>query len=137
MLKQKYLYLLLTAIMSVSLFACSDDDSDIEPSFAQIVISPEQDVYHVGDVVKCSITRTSPGSDTLKEDSYWWYASWWFSDSEMKADFAEFNDSNVNTSDEITLTTAGKVKLYFFGQLKYPNWDWRKVEIARTITVVE
>ena len=138
MLKSKYLYLLLVALLSFGLTACGDDDDKgAEPSFGQIVISPEKDVYHVGDVVTCSITRTSPGTGDLRDASYWWYTSWWFVDSDMKADFQDFDASNVSTSEPITLTVPGQVKLYFFGRLEYPIWDWRKVEIARTITVVE
>ena len=65
------------------------------------------------------------------------YASWWFPDPEMKADFQDFDESGVNTSAEITLTEAGEMKIYFFGKLDFPNFDWRKVEIARTVTVAE
>lgn len=114
-----------------------DDDKISEPTFSHITITPEKEIYHVGDIVTCSINRTSPGIGDLRDTSYWWYTSWWFTDSEMKADFQEFSDDNVNTSSPITLTTPGRVTLYFFGRLEYPHWDWRKIEIGRTITVVE
>lgn len=132
----KYLTLLLMAVIPLLVTAC-DDDKDLEPTFSQIVISPAKDVYKVGDVVTCSITRTSEGTGDLRGADYWWYASWWFDNSELKADFQEFDDSNVCTSSEITLTEAGNVTLYFFGRLDYPHYDKRKVEIARTITVTE
>lgn len=138
MFQIKYLSLLLVLLCSVGLWSCSDDDGPQSPTFGRVVISPERDVYHVGDVVTCSIVRTSEGSTAdLREASYWWYASWWFSDSEMKADFEDFGEDGINTSAEITLTEAGEVTLYFFGKLDFPNFDWRKVEIGRTITVVE
>ena len=138
MLKSKYLKLLMSLFLCLGTTACGDDDDNAsEPAFSRIVITPEQDVYHVGDVVTCSITRTSPGTGDLRDASYWWYASWWFADSEMKADFQDFSDDNTCTSSPITLTTPGSVNIYFFGRLEYPHWDWRKVEIARTLTVVE
>lgn len=138
MSKNKYLNLLVIILMAVYVAACGDDDDKIsEPKFSNIVITPEKEIYHVGDIVTCSINRTSPGNGDLRGTSYWWYTSWWFADSEMKADFQEFADDNVNTSSPITLTTPGQVTLYFFGRLEYPHWDWRKIEIGRTITVVE
>lgn len=136
MLKQKYLCLFLS-LLGLVITSCSDDDKSVEPTFGPISIIPEQEVYHVGDVITCSIVRTSEGSPNLRDASYWWYASWWFSDPELKADFQEFDTSNVCTSGPITLTKSGSVTLYFFGKIDFPNFDWRKVEIGRTITVVE
>lgn len=128
------LMLLCLALVPAS---CSDDDKPQSPTFGTITITPEKEVYKVGDVITCSIKQLSEGSPELKEASYWWYASWWFSDSEMKADFEDFGEDGINTSAEITLTEPGEVTLYFFGKLDFPNFDWRKVEIGRTITVVE
>jgi hypothetical protein len=119
-----------------ALASCSDDDQEL-PGFTTISITPEQSVYHVGDVITCSITETKAAPDGLKAASYWWYASWWFTDSTMTADFQDFDDNKTCTSSQITLTKAGDVTLYFFGRLEYPKFDYRKVEIARTITVVE
>lgn len=135
----KHFGLLLAALLGAAgLASCSDDDGDIaEPSFSQITITPQKDVYSVGDVITCTITLTSPGSDNLRDASYWWYASWWFADSELTADFQDFDDNGLCTSSTIELTTPGEVTLYFFGRLEYPNWDWRKVEIGRTIKVAE
>lgn len=139
MLKAKYIYILLMLLgLSATTTSCSDDDrKSVSPTFSTITVTPEKDVYRVGDVVTCSISRLSDGTPDLKESSYWWYASWWFADSEMKADFQDFDESGMNTSSEITLTRAGDVTLYFFGKLEFPNFDWRKVEIGHTITVVE
>lgn len=137
MLKNKYLTLLMLAFIPLFMTACTDDDKDYEPTFSQIVISPVKDVYKVGDVITCSISKTSEGTGDLRSADYWWYASWWFDDSEMRADFQEFNSENICTSSEITLTEPGSVTLYFFGRLDYPHYEKRKVEIARTITVME
>ena len=137
MFKTKCIFISL--IMCFVAFAsCSDDDNrSVEPTFSGITITPEKDVYRVGDVITCHITCLSQPSPDIKEQSYWWYASWWFPDPEMKADFQDFDESGVNTSAEITLTEAGEMKIYFFGKLDFPNFDWRKVEIARTVTVAE
>lgn len=125
------------AFLPLLMTACDDDDKGYEPSFSEIVISPAKDVYKVGDVITCSINRTSEGTGDLRGADYWWYASWWFDNTEMKADFQEFDAQNVCTSSRITLTEPGQVTLYFFGRLDYPHYDKRKVEIARTITVTE
>lgn len=137
MLKNKYGIMLTALLMSLFMASCDDGDSGLEPTFSRIEIKPAKEIYHVGDVVTCSIQRTSAGTGDLRNASWWWYASWWFADSEMKADFQDFNASDVCESSQITLTEPGEVTLYFFGRLEYPHYDWRKIEIARTITVVE
>ena len=121
---------------TLSLTACSDDDPVI-PSYGEIQIMPQKDVYHVGDVITCTIIEKSQPQEGLKADSYWWYASWWFSDPEMTADFQEFDSNRCNTSSPITLTEPGEVTIYFFGRLEYPRFDFRKVEIGKKITVIE
>lgn len=137
MFKTKCIFISLI-MCCVAFASCSDDDNrSVEPTFSGITITPEKDVYRVGDVITCHITCLSQPSPDIKEQSYWWYASWWFPDPEMKADFQDFDESGVNTSAEITLTEAGEMKIYFFGKLDFPNFDWRKVEIARTATVAE
>lgn len=136
MSKSKILYLL-TILLIPTIFTACDDDPATEPSFSEISITPEKEVYRVGDVITCSIKRTSPGTGDLRNSSYWWYVSNWFENSEMKADFEEFDSSETNTSEPITLSEPGEITLYFFGRLEYPNWDWRKIEISRTIHVIE
>lgn len=117
--------------------SCNDDESNVViPTYSDITITPEQAVYHVGDVIKCSITQKSDGSSDLLETSYWWYASWWYGSPNQTADFQNFTNGTCASS-EIVLTKSGEVKLYFFGQLKYPEWNWIKVEIPRIITVEE
>ncbi len=134
MFKTKYIFIMLM-ICGLAFASCSDDESSVAPVFSGITVTPEKDVYSVGDVITCRISRISEGTPDLRDASYWWYASWWFPDPEMKADFQNFDDSGVNTSAEITLTESGEVTLYFFGKLEFPNFDWRKVEIGKTIIV--
>lgn len=137
MLKRTYIYLL-AIVLGLGLSACSDDDKGCSmPAFGTIEVTPAQSEYHVGDVVSCSIRMLTPAGESLQEATYWWYASWWFSDPNLKADFSEADDSGVFTSEPIELTEAGDVTLYFFGRVQFPRFDWRKVEIGRTITVVE
>ena len=128
---------LMIVLAATSVCSCSDDDDIVEPTFSGITVTPEQAVYHVGDVITLTIHRTSTGSDNLTGETYWWYASWWFSDPDMKADFQEFTTDGTCTSSEITLTEPGEVTLYFFGQARYPKWDYRKIEISKIITVIE
>ena len=116
--------------------SCSDDEDDTRlPSFDEMTITPAQDVYHVGDRITCSIRMTSPASSNLKKATWWFYASWMFAGDE-DVDFQE-SENNVFTSSTITLTKAGNQTLYFFGRCEYPKFDFRKVEIAKTIKVVE
>ena len=128
--------LMITGMLAVfALTACSDDDDISLPTFSEITVSPARDVYHVGDKVTCTIHRQTTGSETLKGYSYWWYTSWWFPDPDQKADFESSDTAGTCTSAEIELTKAGDVTLYFFGQLQYPKWDYRKVEIGKTLHV--
>lgn len=127
--------ILLALIALLPLGACSDDDDPGLPGFGEIIVTPEKDVYEVGDQVTCTIRMTSPGGPALKKATYWWYTSWWFQSTDNPVDFQEFNADNECVSSTITLTEAGDVKLLFFGRLEYPKYDWRKVEIAKTIKV--
>lgn len=137
MLKIKSIGLLLVLFSLLVCTSCSDDDENYEPAFTSISITPEKDVYHVGDVITCTITETKEASTTLKNATYWWYASWWFSDPNLTADFQSFDDQKTCTSSPITLTKPGEVNLYFFGRLEYPQFDFRKVEITKKIIVQE
>jgi len=134
MTKSKYLTMLLLVAVFLGFTGCSDDDEPQMPIFGTISVSPEKDVYQVGDEVVCTITMTSEAGADMKKATYWWYASWWFSNPDLTADFQEFTDGKC-VSTPITLTEAGDVNLYFFGRVEFPNFDWRKVEIAKTITV--
>lgn len=123
-------------VLTLGLVSCDEDDYR-NPKYSVITITPEKDVYKVGDVVTCSIKEIEGPGQELKKASYWWYASWWFADSEQKADFQEFDETGTNRSSQIVLTKAGDVNLYFFGRIEYPNFDFRKVEEYRTIKVEE
>lgn len=135
MLKVKLLMALVLIGMLGS--GCSRDEESKMPSFSAIEISPNKAEYKVGDVVECTIRKTKDGSSELKKSSYWWYTSWWFADTEKEVDFQNFSEAGECVSSKITLTKSGEVKIYFFGQLQYPNYNWKKVEISKTILVKE
>ena len=127
--------ILLTLIAILPLGSCEEKDDRGIPGFSEITVSPEKDGYEVGDQVTCTIRMTSPAGPTLKKSTYWWYTSWWFQSTENSVDFQEFEENGQCVSSTITLTEPGDVKLYFFGRLEYPNYDWEKIEISKTIKV--
>ena len=140
-MKQFAKCILLMLITVLTLASCEPKSAVVLPTFSNITISPQQDVYKVGDTITCTIERLTTGSNDLFEDAnqYWFYASWWFGNHELTADFQTFAQNEagkyVATSSPIVLTEPGEVKLYFFGKLQYPNWEFYKVEIPITITV--
>ena len=141
MTKQFVKTILLMVITALTLASCEPKSTVVLPTFSNITISPQQDAYRVGDTITCSIERLTTGSEELFEDDneYWFYASWWFENPEMTADFQTFAQNEagkyVATSSPIVLTEPGEVKLYFFGKLQYPNWEFHKVEIPVIINV--
>lgn len=141
MTKQFVKSILLMVITAMTLASCEPKSTVVLPTFSNITISPQQDAYRVGDTITCSIERLTTGSEELFEDDnqYWFYASWWFENPEMTADFQIFAQNEagkyVATSSPIVLTEPGEVKLYFFGKLQYPNWEFHKVEIPVIINV--
>ena len=52
--------ILLTLIAILPLGSCEEKDDRGIPSFSEITVSPEKDVYEVGDQVTCTIRMTSP-----------------------------------------------------------------------------
>lgn len=129
--------------------SCKKKDPVTLPTYSEISISPQKEVYEVGDTVRCSITMQTTGSTNLQKTTYWFYANWWFTDPELTADFQEFVTDSITgemvaTSSEIELTEAAVKKtkdnehadLCFYGRLEYPNWDFRKVEIRVPIRVI-
>ena len=135
----KYLSLMVFTILTLA--SCEPESNVVIPTFSDITISPQLDTYAIGDTITCSIERLTTGSEELFEDDnqYWFYASWWFENPEMTADFQTFAQNEagkyVATSSPIVLTEPGEVKLYFFGKLQYPNWEFHKVEIPVIINV--
>lgn len=135
----KYLSLMVFTILTLA--SCEPESNVVIPTFSDITISPQLDTYAIGDTITCSIERLTAGSEELFEDAnqYWFYASWWFENPEMTADFQTFAQNEagkyVATSSPIVLTEPGEVKLYFFGKLQYPNWEFHKVEIPVIINV--
>ena len=99
---------------------------------------PAKEVYALGDSVQCAITMLTPGDVSLKKATYWFYTSWWGSDPNMTADFCtpDTIDGTISfTSSKIALTQAGEVRIYFWGRLEYPNWDFQPVQIPVTLHV--
>lgn len=135
--------------LSLLLPSCKKKDSVTLPTYSEISISPQKEVYTEGDVVRCCIKQLSDGSTNLQKATYWFYANWWFTDPEMTADFQEFvideeTGEAIAISSEITLDKGavtktsenGHADLCFYGRLEYPNWDFRKVEIRVPIRVI-
>ena len=111
--KQFIKSILLMVIMALTLASCEPKSAVVIPTFSNITIEDD--------------------------NQYWFYASWWFGNHELTADFQTFAQNEagkyVATSSPIVLTEPGEVKLYFFGKLQYPNWEFYKIEIPITITV--
>ena len=137
MTKLKLLGVMIAAMLALCLAGCATDEPQL-PRYSAITITPQKDIYQVGDVITCSITEVKAPQEGLKDATYWWYASWWFARPDLTADFQDFDSATSTcTSAQITLSEAGRVTLYFFGRLEYAGFDFRKVEEACTITVVE
>ena len=128
-----FLMLLLPAFV-----ACKKEQQRELPKFSEITLSPSKAVYALGDTVQASITMLSPGDPSLKKATYWFYTSWWGSDPEKTADFCTpdtIAGTICFTSGKIALTQAGEVRIYFWGRLEYPNWDFQPVQIPVTLNV--
>lgn len=135
-MKKQLLILLLS--VPVLFCACTGKTSVTLPTFSEIRVSPEQSVYHVGDSVVCTIDMLTPGDASLKASTYWFYTSWWGSDPNLTADFQtpETVDGVARfTSSKIELAQAGEVRIYFWGRLEYPNWDFQPIQIPVTLHV--
>ncbi|MBO7455827.1 MAG: hypothetical protein J6T76_05450 [Paludibacteraceae bacterium] len=134
---QKQLYILLL-LVPVLFCACTDKTGVTLPTFSKITVTPEQATYAVGDQVECSVTMLTPGDASLKQATYWFYTSWLGSDPDMTADFCQPDtvDGVISfTSSPITLTEKGEVRIYFWGRLEYPNWDFQPIQIPVTLKV--
>ena len=134
---QKQLYILLL-LVPVLFCACTDKTGVTLPTFSKITVTPEQATYAVGDQVECSVTMRTPGDASLKQATYWFYTSWWGSDPDMTANFCQPDtvDGVISfTSSPITLTEKGEVRIYFWGRLEYPNWDFQPIQIPVTLKV--
>ena len=118
--------------------ACKKEQQRELPKFSEITLSPSKAVYALGDTVQASITMLSPGDPSLKKATYWFYTSWWGSDPEKTADFCTpdtIAGTICFTSGKIALTQAGEVRIYFWGRLEYPNWDFQPIQIPVTLNV--
>lgn len=131
---KKTIMLLLTTVLCLTFASCSDDDDSLpKPSFTEITITPAQDVYHVGDKVKLTVTQTSATPEDIKAAKYWFYY-----DYATKAMFVTPTaDTNAFVSPEITLTKAGDTELSFWAQFDYPHYKYDGVTKRITIHVVQ
>ena len=135
-MKKQLLILLLS--VPVLFCACTGKTSVSLPTFSAISVIPEQAVYHVGDSVICTIDMLTPGDASLKAATYWFYTSWWGSDPNLTADFQTPETIDGITrfqSSKIELAKAGDVRIYFWGRLEYPNWDFQPIQIPVTLHV--
>lgn len=133
---KKLSFLLLLSVLALT--ACTDKTSVTLPTFSAIRVSPEQAVYHVGDSVVCTIDMLTPGDASLKAATYWFYTSWWGSDPNLTADFQTpetVDGVSRFTSSKIELARAGEVRIYFWGRLEYPNWDFQPIQIPVSVKV--
>ncbi len=125
--------ILLTLIAILPLGSCEEKDDRGIPGFSEITVSPEKDVYEVGDQVTCTIRMTSPAYPTLKKSTYWWYTSGGSRALKIRLIFKSLRRvANVYQVQSPSLS-RGDVKLYFFGRLEYPNYDWEKIEISKPL----
>lgn len=133
---RKRLFILLLLVSA--LCACTGKKSVTLPTFSAISVSPSQSVYHVGDSVTCTIDMLTPGDGSLKAATYWFYTSWWGSNPDLTADFQtpDTIDGVIRfTSSKIELAQAGEVRIYFWGRLEYPNWDFQPIQIPVSLQV--
>ncbi len=132
----KYIALL---VCSLLLLSCNNESSNVTlPTFSAISLSPQQDVYHVGDSVVATITMLTPGSESLKQSTYWFATSWWRGSTPV--DFQspqEQEGQQVFTSNKIGLDEAGEQRISFWGRLEYPNWDFQPITVDVKIKVEE
>lgn len=126
------------SLLVLVLSACTREQKRTLPTFSAITLAPAKEVYAVGDSVQASITMLTPGDPSLKKATYWFYTSWWGKDPNMTADFCT-PDTVENvisfTSSKIALTQQGEVRIYFWGRLEYPNWDYQPIQIPITLHV--
>lgn len=132
---KRHLYILL---LSALLIGCAGKKSVTLPTYSDITVTPAKSTYVLGDSVVCSITMLTPGDASLKKSTYWFYTSWWGSDPNLTADFCQPDtvDGVITfTSSKIALTEKGDVRIYFWGRLEYPNWDFQPIQISTTLNV--
>ncbi len=135
----KVFAVLIFPLLSLLFIGCNNSGSDVElPTFSEISLSPQQETYHIGDSVVATISMLTPGSESLKQSTYWFATSWW--KGKTQVDFqtpVETEGKQVFTSGKIGLDEAGEHRIYFWGRLEYPNWDYQPVTTEITINVVE
>ena len=124
--------------LGIALSSCSkDDDSFPKPSFSAITISPEKDVYQVGDKITLTVTQLTETPSKIKAETAWFFYPDGASQSDRILFVTRDEATNQYTSAQITLKLAGTVQLAFYTQYDYPNYKYDGVTLYRTITVSE
>lgn len=134
----KLRFSLFVSLLVLVLSACTGEQKRTLPTFSAITISPAKEVYSVGDSVVASVTMLTPGDPSLKKATWWFYTSWWGADPDMTADFCSPDTVSGTisfSSSKIALTQQGEVRIYFWGRLEYPDWDYQPVQIPVTLHV--
>lgn len=134
---KRIFFILISALL---LIGCDKDKPAAVtlPTFSEIAVTPQKEVYALGDKVQCSIKMLNPGDESLKQATWWFYTSWWGSNPDMVADFCTPDDTTgeiIFKSSEIELTEKGEVRIYFWGRLEYPNWNFQPIKIPVTLYV--
>ena len=127
---------MLSVVLAFS--ACTAEKARELPTFSAITVSPQKATYTLGDSVQCTITMLTSGDPALKQATYWFYTSWWGADPNLTADFCSPDtvDGTISfTSSKIALSQSGEVRIYFWGRLEYPNWDYQPIQIPVTLHV--
>ena len=119
------------------LFSCSSSDELAKPIFSEIIVSPTQDVYRVGDTITLTVKQITETPSDIKAETSWFF----YPDGETQNDRILFATRTFNTSEfvssVITLRAAGKVQLAFYTQYDYPKYKYDGVTLYKTITVIE
>lgn len=127
----------LSLALTSMLFNCSSDVELAKPTFTEITISPEKDVYQVGDMITLTVRQLNETPAEIKAEKAWFY----YPDGATQDDRILFVNRTVDTgefiSSVITLSAAGSVDLAFYTQYDYPKYKYDGVTIYKTITVVE
>ena len=134
-------YRLSVIVLSLSLtsmlYNCSSDVDLAKPTFTEITISPEKDVYQVGDMITLTVRQLNETPAEIKAETAWFY----YPDGESQDERILFVNRTVDTgefiSSEITLKSAGTIQLVFYTQYDYPKYKYDGVTLYKTITVVE
>lgn len=132
-MKKTFIFLF-TIVLSLVFIGCSDDDDNTPtPIFSEISVSPQKDVYHIGDKIQLTVSQLTETPTVIKAAKYWFYY-----DYATKAMFVTpTTDTNEFISPEITLTKTGDVELSFWAQYDYTQYRYDGVTKRIILHVIE